>query len=380
MSDDAHAPQSSSLPTHHDDGSSGEHKDAPPSSFPSLAEFRFLIDNASVGGLIGKGGANVKRVREDSGAFVSILKSESRTVQERIMLIKGTTEQIAKAALLIAELSAPAAAPLCPCSVSFAHAAGCVLRCSAACACSLIEASAGKDRPAAGSGGAVVPSEQAQLRLLVHKMAVGAVIGKAGAVIKETQQETGARVQVSNEPLPNSSEKTVTITGSPTAVQDAISRVVQQLRDSPLKPGTRSYEYNPNNPYGSGGQQSHFSSSHSQFPPASHHGGPLPVSMQAGSGSGSGSGSTAAGSSASTQKIAIPTVCAGCVIGKNGSVIRDLRAQSGTNISISDPEPSAPNERVVTLTGSAQGIQTAVYLIRQLVEQYQPQGSSQQGY
>merc|ERR1719397_66238 len=77
----------------------------------------------------------------------------------------------------------------------------------------------------------------------------------------------------------------------------------------------------------------------------------------------------------STQKIAIPTVCAGCVIGKGGSVIRDLRAQAQCNISIADPEQNSPNERVVTLTGTSQGIQTAIYLIRQLVEQYQPQQS-----
>ena len=334
---------SQSSPSHHDDAAN-ELKD--PSS--TLIEFRFLIDNSSVGGLIGKGGANVKRVREESGAFVSILKSDARSVQERIMLIKGTVEQIGKAALLIAEL--------------------------------LIEAAASKEgRGVAGAAvttTASVPADQAQLRLLVHKLAVGAVIGKAGAVIKETQQETGARVQVSNEPLPNSSEKTITITGIPTAVQDAITRVVTQLKDNPLKPGTRVYEYNPNHPYGGGGgggQGGHYGGSPQSY--AASHPPPQPLSL----GSATSAASPSTGTP-STQKIAIPTVCAGCVIGKNGSVIRDLRAQSGTNISISDPEPNAPNERVVTLTGSAQGIQTAVYLIRQLVEQYQPQGQQTQQY
>ena len=324
----------------HDDPSPPSSSDSTSSSSP--VEFRFLIDNSAVGGLIGKGGANVKRVRDESGAFVSIMKAEARSVTERIMLIKGSVEQIGKAALLIAEL--------------------------------LVEAAASKERPTVVA--ASVPSEQAQLRLLVHKLAVGAVIGKAGAVIKETQQETGARVQVSNEPLPNSSEKTVTITGIPTAVQDAITRVVTQLKDNPLKPGTRVYEYNPNAAYGGGGGGGG-GGSHYAAPPSypSSHSSPLPVSQTSAAGSTSAPGSTGI---PSTQKIAIPTVCAGCVIGKNGSVIRDLRAQSGTNISISDPEPNAPNERVVTLTGSAQGIQTAVYLIRQLVEQYQPQGGQQQ--
>jgi len=71
-----------------------------------------------------------------------------------------------------------------------------------------------------------------------------------------------------------------------------------------------------------------------------------------------------------TQKIALPVQCAGCVIGKGGAVIRDLRKESGTNISIADAEPGA-TERVVTLTGTAQGIQQAIFLITKLVEAYQ---------
>ena len=323
------------------------HNESSPTNAAGLIEFRFLIDNAQVGGLIGRAGTNVKKVREESGAFVSIMKSDSRSVHERIMLIKGTVEQIGKAALFIAEL--------------------------------LIEAAQSKDRPTSLSSS--IPADQAQLRLLVHKLAVGAIIGKAGAVIKETQEKTGARVQVSNEPLPGSSEKTVSITGSPTALHDGIVRVVTQLRDNPLKPGTRNYEYNPNNPYagqgaagggyptgGEGGR-----GGGERFGREQHHAAPLPLAV---GGGGAAAGAASAGGQPSTQKIAIPTVCAGCVIGKNGSVIRDLRQQSGTNISISDPEPSAPNERVVTLTGSPSGIQTAVFLIRQLVEQYQPASSN----
>jgi len=69
------------------------------------------------------------------------------------------------------------------------------------------------------------------------------------------------------------------------------------------------------------------------------------------------------------KKIAIPTVCAGAVIGKGGTIINDIKGQSGCQIRIADPDPASPNERVVTVTGSPQGIQTAVYLIRQRVEQ-----------
>jgi len=195
---------------------------------------------------------------------------------------------------------------------------------------------------------------------------VGAIIGKAGVAIKETQSQTGARIQISHEPLPSSTEKTVTITGTPDAIHKAVSRVLTQLAQNPLKSSTKVYPFVPGqhlfpqfglSPPHAGGYGAPQLPLYPSLPPPNIY-------------------SIGAHAPTSTQKIAIPTVCAGCVIGKGGSVIRDLRAQSGTNISIADPESNNPSERVVTLTGSAQGIQTAVYLIRQLVEQYQPAGNN----
>lgn len=289
-------------------------------------ELRILIDNNQVGGLIGKAGANVTRVRDEAGVFLSILKAETN-VTERVMVLKGQYDQLVKGILMIATL--------------------------------LIEADAKfkKEAPDLNEG-------VTKLRLLVHRHAVGAVIGKAGAVIKETQLSTGARVQVSNDPLPQSTEKTVTISGNPVVIHQATMRVLQQLRENPLRPGTKSYPYVPGlTPFPS-------------MPFAQQPGFPqqfAPFGMQQQQFGGEGFGQAAgAGAVANTQKIAIPTICAGCVIGKGGAVIRDLRAQSATNISIADAEPTNPNERVVTLTGTQQGIQTAIFLIRQLVEQYQP--------
>jgi hypothetical protein len=70
------------------------------------------------------------------------------------------------------------------------------------------------------------------------------------------------------------------------------------------------------------------------------------------------------------QKIVIPSVCVGNVIGRGGSIISDIRQKSGTNISVAHPEPTTPGERVVTITGSTQGIQTAVMMIKDIVEGY----------
>jgi len=310
---------------HRSDRDSGKKSSDKESKDEASQEIRTLIDNHQVGGIIGKAGANVKRVREETGAFVSILKAEFRNVQERIMVLKGTATQIAKGCRLLADLL-----------IDVAH----------------------KEKKENTEN----LSDTTSVRFLVHRTAVGAVIGKAGAVIKETQSDSGARVQVSNEPLPQSTEKTVTITGTPAHIEHAALRILTQLRDNPVRSGTKVFPYVPGQPLYAQ-PPSYAPPLYGQpvlYPSVSHTApqyiAPVSTSSQP----------------PSTQKIAIPTVCAGCVIGKGGSVIRDLRAQSGTNISIADPDPNAHTERVVTISGTPQGIQTAVYLIRQLVEQYQP--------
>jgi len=288
------------------------------------SEIRVLINNEVVGAIIGKGGANVQRVREETGVFLSILKTESRSVTERIMVVKGSTESVPLAiqsiATTIQDLNSE--------------------------------------------------SKDCALGVLVHKTAVGALIGKGGSTIKDIQQSTGVRMQISNEPLPGSTEKNVTITGSAKTIYTAVVRILALLKENPLRPGTKSMPYVPGAPVY---QQPPYG-----YPPMGH-GAPFqqpPYQQQQQMPSlgmqGPPYGMPPPGPQTNTQKIAIPTVCAGCVIGKGGSVIRDLRMQSGSNISIADAEQSNPTERVVTITGTQQGINSAIYLIRQLVEQYQP--------
>lgn len=71
-----------------------------------------------------------------------------------------------------------------------------------------------------------------QIKLLIHKAQVGCIIGKAGCVIKATQEATGARIQISAEPLPNSSEKSCTVTGSPLQIKQAVAKILAQCREN----------------------------------------------------------------------------------------------------------------------------------------------------
>lgn len=73
---------------------------------------------------------------------------------------------------------------------------------------------------------------------------------------------------------------------------------------------------------------------------------------------------------AQTQQIYIPNDLVGCIIGKGGSKINEIRSISGSQIRIMEPGATVPgaagggpNERLVTVTGQPQQIQTAVQLL-----------------
>jgi predicted RNA-binding protein YlqC (UPF0109 family) len=299
-----------------------------------MMEVRILIDNIQVGGIIGRKGANVKSIRENTGVYLSILKSDFRNVQERVMILKGALGSISVACHEVAKL--------------------------------MVESTTAKD---------ALANDSLPFRLLVHKAIIGAIIGKGGQTIKDLQASTSTRIQISTEPLQNSHEKSVTIFGTPASIEAAMTVILKQLKENPLKPGTKSFPYVP------GVMPTAFSTSPSYM---------AGVGPQYGMGGMGGMGAPyqqqpqnsfgqpSTQGPSSTQKIAIPTVCAGCVIGKGGAVIRDIRLQSATTISIADPDEITPSERVVTIAGSPSGIQAAIYLIRQLVEQYQPPPQVQQ--
>lgn len=308
-----------------------------------MMEIRCLIDNYEASVIIGKGGANVKNIRAESSAFVSILKKESEISKERVLTVKGSEESIALAMKLIATL--------------------------------LLDA--GNQRKLTDPKGPE-PETQFGIKVLIHKFLAGSIIGKGGCIIREIQEATQCRISLSVDALAGSTEKTVTITGTPDTLHAGFVRVLSQLSNNPLRNGSTTILYVPGaanataafgapfNPYGAPPQQQQ------QSPYGAQYGAPQQQQSPYGAPYGAAPPQQGPAGVQKTEKIVIPTVCAGTVIGKGGSIIRDIKNQSSTNITIADPEPTAPADRVVSVTGSHQGIQIAIHLIRQRVESYQP--------
>lgn len=72
---------------------------------------------------------------------------------------------------------------------------------------------------------------------------------------------------------------------------------------------------------------------------------------------------THAKSNAVTNQVTIPNDLAGAIIGPKGAKIQQIREQSGAGITIDKPQPGN-NDRVITITGSAEQIQNAQYLLQ----------------
>mmetsp|Transcript_1510 Transcript_1510/g.5233 ORF Transcript_1510/g.5233 Transcript_1510/m.5233 type:complete len:83 (-) Transcript_1510:44-292(-) len=78
----------------------------------------------------------------------------------------------------------------------------------------------------------------------------------------------------------------------------------------------------------------------------------------------------------------VPEHCVGAVLGRGGSVIKEIMQYSGARVQVSQKgeflEGSA-NERIVTLSGPASAVQTAQYMVQARVQQALAQPRDQRG-
>ncbi|XP_025008185.1 poly(rC)-binding protein 3 isoform X40 [Gallus gallus] len=146
---------------------------------------RLLMHGKEVGSIIGKKGETVKKMREESGARINISEGNC---PERIVTITGPTDAIFKAFAMIA--------------YKFEE-----------------------DITNSMSNSTATSKPPVTLRLVVPASQCGSLIGKGGSKIKEIRESTGAQVQVAGDMLPNSTERAVTISGTP----DAIIQCVKQI-------------------------------------------------------------------------------------------------------------------------------------------------------
>ncbi|XP_038164896.1 poly(rC)-binding protein 2-like isoform X1 [Cyprinodon tularosa] len=314
---------------------------------------RLLMHGKEVGSIIGKKGESVKKMREESGARINISEGNC---PERIITLAGPTTSIFKAFSMIIEK---------------------------------LE----EDISTSMTNSTATSKPPVTMRLVVPASQCGSLIGKGGCKIKEIRESAGAQVQVAGDMLPNSTERAITIAGTPQSIIECVKQICVVMLESPPKGVTIPYRPKPSGSpvIFAGGQAYAVQGQHAipqpdltklhqlamqQTPFPIAHGnqgfqgrwiGFLPffffflphfllfrlLSLKAGMDASAQTGS---------HELTIPNDLIGCIIGRQGAKINEIRQMSGAQIKIANPVEGS-TDRQVTITGSHASISLAEYLI-----------------
>ncbi|XP_051931615.1 poly(rC)-binding protein 2 isoform X4 [Hippocampus zosterae] len=282
---------------------------------------RLLMHGKEVGSIIGKKGESVKKMREESGARINISEGNC---PERIITLAGPTIAIFKAfSMIIDKLE--------------------------------------EDITSSMTNSTATSKPPVTLRIVVPASQCGSLIGKGGCKIKEIRESTSAQVQVAGDMLPNSTERAISIAGTPQSIIECVKQICVVMLESPPKGVTIPYRPKPSGSpvIFAGGQLTKLHQLAMQQSPF-----PIAHSNQGFTG-------IDASAQTSSNEMKIPNELIGCIIGRQGAKINEIRQMSGAQIKIANPVDGS-TDRQVTITGSPASISLAEYLINASVESSKP--------
>ncbi|TPX17371.1 uncharacterized protein E0L32_012157 [Thyridium curvatum] len=309
---------------------------------------RAIVSSKEAGVIIGKGGKNVADLREETGVKAGVSKVV-QGVHDRVLTITGGCDPVSKAYAVVAR--------------------------------SLLEGA-----PAMGMGGVIQGNGTHPLKLLISHNQMGTIIGRQGLKIKHIQDASGVRMVAQKEMLPQSTERIVEVQGTPEGIQRAVWEICKCLVDD-WQRGTGTVLYNPvvrTQPGATGsslgGGVSYGSPSRGDYgsPRVTRtgngadfsNGGPRSFNRRSDSDAATRGVPThdENGEEIQTQNISIPADMVGCIIGRAGSKISEIRKTSGARISIAKAPHDETGERMFTIMGSAKANETALFLLYENLE------------
>jgi len=355
---------------------------------------RFLLLSKHAGGIIGKGGETIKRLRSEFSAIVYVPDGISN---ERVLSIGADRENSVNVFRECLPLMHEPPYPV-------------------------------------SSGGEGRGPSTIEVDFLVHSSQVGGIIGKAGARIKQIRDETNANIKVYPNCLPNCKERVVAIGGEEEEVVNALQQILDVMHEQPIKGEVTLYDPSYDGPYeeeyldnsfngppgrggmgggmrgggsgpmrgGMGGMGPGGPPPGGNYGPQGGYGGPggpggfpqqnyganygnqgAPQGGPQGYGGAGGAGGNfnaggatgnmgggmgGGGAPTTSTQVTIPNDMAGAIIGQGGRRIQEIRQKCGATIKFADPEPGK-KDRLITISGSDEQIQYAQYLMQQCVIQ-----------
>ncbi|KAF8807488.1 hypothetical protein BYT27DRAFT_7189559 [Phlegmacium glaucopus] len=320
---------------HHENASDPHSRSPSPPSHDTLT-LRSLVSTKDAGVIIGKAGKNVADMREQTGVKAGVSKVIPG-VHERVLTVTGAVDAVSKAyQLIVTQLSSTSPSPSSPISTS-------------------------------------PPSTvHTAIRLLISHNLMGTIIGRNGLKIKAIQDSSGARMVASKEMLPQSTERIVEVQGSPEAIGRAVEEIGKcLLEDWERGLGTVLFHPGPSDERSGGNRRSGHSHTSLSYtgprrngeantrPRASSPGSPTTAHSPV---------STQPAANLRTQNISIPSDMVGCIIGRSGTKITEIRRLSGSKISIAKAPHDDTGERMFTIVGTPEANEKALYLLYNQLE------------
>ncbi|KAL7627012.1 RNA binding protein, heterogenous nuclear RNP-K like protein [Parahypoxylon ruwenzoriense] len=314
---------------------------------------RAIVSSKEAGVIIGKGGKNVADLRDDTGVRAGVSKVV-QGVHDRVLTISGGCEPISRAYAIVAR--------------------------------ALLEGA-----PAMGMGGVIQSNGTHQIKLLISHNQMGTIIGRQGLKIKHIQDVSGVRMVAQKDMLPQSTERIVEVQGTPEGIQRAIWEICKCLVDD-WQRGTGTVLYNPvvrTAPGGAGslsgssgvsGGAGYGSSNRGEYGGTRvmrtgngadfSNGGVRPYNRRSDSDAATRGPPThdENGEEIQTQNISIPADMVGCIIGRAGTKISEIRKTSGARISIAKAPHDETGERMFTIMGTAKANESALFLLYENLE------------
>jgi heterogeneous nuclear rnp K-like protein 2 len=320
---------------------------------------RAIVSSKEAGVIIGKGGQNVANLRDETGVKAGVSKVV-QGVHDRVLTITGGCEAVSRAYGVVTK--------------------------------ALLEGA-----PSMGMGGVVAGNGMHAIKLLISHNQMGTIIGKGGLRIKHIQDQSGVRMVAQKEMLPQSTERVVEVQGTPEGIQRAVWEICKCLVDD-WERGTGTVLYNPvvrtqpggntslggngNDRYGQQTERREYNSNRvmrtgngADFSNSA----PRPYNRRSDSDAANRGPPThdENGEEIVTQNISIPADMVGCIIGRGGSKISEIRQSSGARISIAKAAHDDSGERMFTISGSARANENALFLLYQNLEAEKTRRSQQ---
>ncbi|XP_061429636.1 insulin-like growth factor 2 mRNA-binding protein 3 isoform X2 [Lethenteron reissneri] len=286
---------------------------------PHTLPLRMLVPSQYVGAVIGKEGATIRSITQQTQSKVDVHRKEMLGSAEKPVTIQASPDGRSAACRLILELLQKEA-----------HDTGDV--------------------------------EDIPLKILAHNNFVGRLIGKEGKNLKKVEQDTGTKITIS--PLQDvtmyNPERTITVRGSVEACGRAEEEIMRRLQEAHetdyssmnqanMLPGLNLNAvglFPPGMP-GATSSLGAYGTSSAYMPllgpsPYAHPGAPHGMSSQPSS------------SEQETVYLFVPTQSVGAIIGRKGQNIQQISRYASASIRISQAEGPDVKERMVTIVGHAE--------------------------